>query len=181
MADGGNRAGADGYKPCAAMVATQCIFAAKTLWVKAAFGRGMSPMVFVVYRQAVATLILAPVAIIANRARLKEMRLGMKALSLVFLAALFGATANQNLCYQGLHLGTSSLATFVMAVAVGIKLTDTSWEECAGSTIPTLKLDGSLAPSSGPFRLARVPSARDGNFRVRECGTYTCIFLKSSL
>jgi hypothetical protein len=70
MADGGNRAGAEGYKPCAAMVATQCIFAAMTLWVKAAFGRGMSPMVFVVYRQAVATLVLAPIAIIANRCEL---------------------------------------------------------------------------------------------------------------
>ncbi|KAG0543777.1 hypothetical protein BDA96_02G218300 [Sorghum bicolor] len=133
MAGGGTRAGAEGYnyKPCVAMVTTQCIFAAMTLWVKAAFGRGMSPMVFVVYRQAVATLVLAPIAIIANRARLKEMRVGMrmKAFLLVFLAALFGATANQNLCYQGLHLGTSSLATtmtnlipaitFVMAVAVG--------------------------------------------------------------
>jgi hypothetical protein len=69
MAGGGTRAGAEGYnyKPCVAMVTTQCIFAAMTLWVKAAFGRGMSPMVFVVYRQAVATLVLAPIAIIANR------------------------------------------------------------------------------------------------------------------
>lgn len=55
------------FKPCAAMVATQCIFAAMTLWVKAAFGRGMSPMVFVVYRQAVATLVLAPITVMANR------------------------------------------------------------------------------------------------------------------
>ena len=29
-----------------------------------------------------------------------------------------------------------------------------SWEECAGSTIPALKLGGSTAPSSRPFRLA---------------------------
>ena len=36
-----------------------------------------------------------------------------------------------------------------------------SQEECAGSTIPTLKLGGSPAPSSGRFRLARVPSAQD--------------------
>ena len=28
-------------------------------------------------------------------------------------------------------------------------------------TTPALKLGGSPAPSSGPFRLARVPSARD--------------------
>ncbi|TVU09620.1 hypothetical protein EJB05_43104, partial [Eragrostis curvula] len=117
------------YKPCAAMVTTQCILAAMTLWVKAAFGRGMSPMVFVVYRQAVATLVLAPIALMANRTKLKEMRLGTRGFFLVFVAALFGATVDQNLCYQGLHLGSSSLATtmtnlipaitFVMAVAVG--------------------------------------------------------------
>ncbi|RLN32848.1 WAT1-related protein [Panicum miliaceum] len=76
MAGGRARAAAEGYKPFAAMVATQCIFAAMTLWVKAAFTGGMSPTVFVVYRQAVATLVLAPIAAIANRSMLKEMRLG---------------------------------------------------------------------------------------------------------
>lgn len=59
--------GVEGYKPCVAMVATQCIFAAMTLWVKAAFSGGMSPVVFVVYRQAVAALVLAPIALISNR------------------------------------------------------------------------------------------------------------------
>ncbi|CAN6204513.1 unnamed protein product [Urochloa humidicola] len=122
-------AAAEVYKPCAAMVVVQCIFAAMTLWVKAAFAGGMSPMVFVVYRQAVATLVLAPIALISNRSMLKETRLEMKGFFLVFMAALFGATVNQNLCYQGLHLGTSSLATtmtnlipaitFAMALAVG--------------------------------------------------------------
>ncbi|CAN6182357.1 unnamed protein product [Urochloa humidicola] len=61
----------------------------------------MSPMVFVVYRQAIATLVLAPIALISNRSMLKEMRLEMKGFFLVFMAALFGATVNQNLCYQG--------------------------------------------------------------------------------
>ena len=42
-----------------------------------------------------------------------------------------------------------------------VKLTGTSQEECAGSTTPTLKLGGSPAPSSGPFWLVRVSSARD--------------------
>ncbi|CAN6224516.1 unnamed protein product [Urochloa humidicola] len=51
---------------------------------------GMSPMVFVVYRQAIATLVLAPIALISNRSMLKEMRLEMKGFFLVFMAALFG-------------------------------------------------------------------------------------------
>ena len=40
-------------------------------------------------------------------------------------------------------------------------MTGTSWEEYAGSTTPALKPVGSIAPSSRPFRLARVPLARD--------------------
>ncbi|GJM98760.1 hypothetical protein PR202_ga15797 [Eleusine coracana subsp. coracana] len=64
---GGIRRVLEEYKPCAAMVATQCIFVAMTLWVKVTFGQGMSPVVFVVYRQAVATLVLAPIAVMANR------------------------------------------------------------------------------------------------------------------
>ena len=42
-----------------------------------------------------------------------------------------------------------------------VKLTGTSREEYAGSTTPALKLGGSTAPLSRPFRLARVSSAWD--------------------
>nr|CAB3453432.1 unnamed protein product [Digitaria exilis] len=78
---------AEGYKPCAAMVATQCIFAALTLWVKAAFNGGMSPMVFV--PSPPSSSFPSP------SSKLKEMRLGVKGFFLVFLAALFGATAKE--------------------------------------------------------------------------------------
>ena len=40
-------------------------------------------------------------------------------------------------------------------------MTSTSQEEYVESIIPALKLGGSLAPSSGPFQLAHVPSAQD--------------------
>ncbi|KAL6655547.1 hypothetical protein ACP70R_006373 [Stipagrostis hirtigluma subsp. patula] len=129
MAVGGVRAIMEDYKPFAAMVTVQCIFAVSTLWVKAAFGRGMNPMVLVVYRQGIATLVLAPIVITANRTRLKEMRLGVSGFFWVFVAALFGATGFMNLSYEGLHLGSSSMATammnlipaitFLMAAAVG--------------------------------------------------------------
>ncbi|KAL5205377.1 hypothetical protein ABZP36_033586 [Zizania latifolia] len=122
------------YKPCAAMVAAQCIYAAMALWAKAVFTRGMSTMVFVVYRQAIASAFLVPVAIVANRRKMKEMRLGMTGFSMIFVASLFGATVNQYLYYQGLHLGSSSMATamtnlipaitFVMAASVGLESVD---------------------------------------------------------
>jgi len=119
------------YKPAAAMVVTQCIYAALALWSKAAFTGGMSPLVFVVYRQAVATIVLVPVVVAANRKKMKEMTtgLGVVGFVLVFVASLVGATANQCLYYQGVHLGSSSMATamtnlipaitFVMAASVG--------------------------------------------------------------
>ena len=53
------------------------------------------------------------------------------------------------------------LISFFLLINCRVKSTSTSREECVGSTIPALKLDGSPAPSSGPFQLARVPSARD--------------------
>ena len=49
-----------------------------------------------------------------------------------------------------------------------VKLTGMSREECAGSTTLALKLGGSPAPSSGPFRLARVSSARDVLISIQE-------------
>ncbi|PUZ70779.1 hypothetical protein GQ55_2G262000 [Panicum hallii var. hallii] len=121
------------YKPVAAMVVTQCIYAALALWSKAAFTGGMSPLVFVVYRQAVATVVLVPIVIATNRKKMKEMTtgLGMVGFVLVFVASLVGATVNQCLYYQGVHLGSSSMATamtnlipaitFAMAASVGLE------------------------------------------------------------
>lgn len=126
--------GMEEYKPCAAMVVAQCIYAAMALWAKAVFTRGMSPMVFVVYRQAIATVVLVPITVVANRRKMKEMSLGMTGFSLVFAASLFGATINQYTYYQGLHLGSSSMATamtnlipaftFLMAASVGLERVD---------------------------------------------------------
>ncbi|RLM84316.1 hypothetical protein C2845_PM04G12610 [Panicum miliaceum] len=117
------------YKPVAAMVVTQCIYAALALWSKAAFTGGMSPLVFVVYRQAVATVVLVPIVVATNRKKMTTTGLGMVGFVLVFVASLVGATVNQCLYYQGVHLGSSSMATamtnlipaitFVMAASVG--------------------------------------------------------------
>ncbi|VAI17897.1 unnamed protein product [Triticum turgidum subsp. durum] len=118
------------HKPLAAMVVVQCIYAAMALWAKAMFSRGMSPMVFVVYRQAIATAVLVPITLLANRKRLKEIVcIGTTGFVLVFLASLVGATANQYMYYQGIYLGSSSMATamtnlipaitFVLATSVG--------------------------------------------------------------
>ena len=50
------------YKPAMAMIGLQCIYTGLALFTRAALLQGMSPRVFVVYRQGVATLIMAPIA-----------------------------------------------------------------------------------------------------------------------
>nr|CAB3457103.1 unnamed protein product [Digitaria exilis] len=75
--------------------AAQCISAVATLWVKAAFGQGtMNPMVLVVYRQGIATLVLVPVTVVAKRTRLAEINVGAKGFFLVFVGIFFGYVQN---------------------------------------------------------------------------------------
>ncbi|KAK3133378.1 hypothetical protein QOZ80_6AG0535790 [Eleusine coracana subsp. coracana] len=123
------------YTPPAAMMLTQCIYATVALWAKAVFTGGMSPMIFVVYRQAVATVVLVPIVIVVNRKKMKQiLNPGIAGFSLVFVASLVGATLNLCLYYQGVHLGSSSMATamanlipaitFVMAASVGLETVD---------------------------------------------------------
>ena len=61
------------------------------------------------------------------------------------------------------------LISFSLLVNHRVKLTGMSREECVGSTIPALKLGRSPAPSSRPFRLSCVPSARDQNLCRHIC------------
>lgn len=56
-------------KPYLAMIAIQIISAGMSLLSKAAITKGMDPYVFVVYRQAFATLALAPFAFFLERYR----------------------------------------------------------------------------------------------------------------
>jgi drug/metabolite transporter (DMT)-like permease len=136
-------------KPWMAMVAAQCIYAVMNLVSKAAFNRGFSTMVFVVYRQSIASLFLIPFTLLAKRGRVSDMSLSLKGFGLVFLASLAGATMNQSLYYQGVHLGSASMAaamanlipaiTFVMAASVGLETVKLrslrSWAKIFGTMI----------------------------------------------
>ncbi|WOL08611.1 WAT1-related protein [Canna indica] len=119
------------HKPALSMVFTQFIYALMALSAKATFTQGLSPMVFVVYRQAIATVILAPISFIAKGRSRSENGMGVRGFGLVFLASLVGATTNQFLYYQGMALVSSSMATamtnlipaitFVMAASMGLE------------------------------------------------------------
>ncbi|XP_073012409.1 WAT1-related protein At4g30420-like [Typha latifolia] len=118
------------WKPVLAMVVVEVIYASVALTGKAAFTQGMSPMVFVVYRQAISTLLLAPTTLLIKRRRLEEIGVGVKAFCLVFLTSIV-LVSGQYLYYQGLNLTSAPVATaisnmfpvitFLMAAVCGLE------------------------------------------------------------
>uniref|UniRef100_A0A2N9EMA0 WAT1-related protein n=1 Tax=Fagus sylvatica TaxID=28930 RepID=A0A2N9EMA0_FAGSY len=118
------------YKPAMAMVGLQFIYAGLALFTRAALLQGMSPRVFVVYRQAIATLVMAPIACFTRRRNSGRISLGLRSFSLIFVTSLIGVTANQNAYFEGLYLASSTAAsamtnlipaiTFVIATILGL-------------------------------------------------------------
>ncbi|CAN1811544.1 WAT1-related protein At4g28040, partial [Linum perenne] len=110
------------YKPGMIMVALEFSYAALALFTKAAFTGGLSPRIFVVYRQAIATLIMSSLAFVSNRmCLLKENRnnptgvsLTLESFSWIFAASLFGVTGNQNAYFEGINLASSTAATAII-------------------------------------------------------------------
>ncbi|GMY17337.1 WAT1-related protein At4g30420-like [Fagus crenata] len=124
--------GLDEYKPAMAMLGLQFSYAAVAVFTRAALVQGMSPRVFVVYRQAIATLVISPIAYFSRRKSSKCSRsMDLRSFSLIFLTALIGVTINQNLYFEGVYLASSSIAsamgnltpavTFVLASIIGLE------------------------------------------------------------
>ncbi|KAI7739114.1 hypothetical protein M8C21_001216 [Ambrosia artemisiifolia] len=88
----------------------------------------MNPRVFVFYRQAIAVLVIAPIAYF-SRSKTTSCRIGWKSFWLIFLAALIGITTSQMIFLEGLYLASASAGsaifnlvpaiTFVAATIVG--------------------------------------------------------------
>ncbi|CAN1223356.1 WAT1-related protein At4g28040 [Linum grandiflorum] len=103
------------YKPAMIMVALEFSYAGLALFTKAAFIGGLSPKIFVVYRQAIATLFMAPLAFISHRKNPStRVSLTLKSFSWIFAASLFGVTGNQNAYFQGINLASSTAATAII-------------------------------------------------------------------
>ncbi|KAE8665321.1 WAT1-related protein [Hibiscus syriacus] len=113
--------GCGDYKHAMAMVGLQMGYAAVALLTRAAMLQGMSPRVLVVYRQAVATLAVAPVAYLSRR-KSGGPSMGLRSFSLIFLASLIGIAINQNIYYEGLYLATSATASAMANLVPAITL-----------------------------------------------------------
>ncbi|XP_050874494.1 WAT1-related protein At4g30420 [Lathyrus oleraceus] len=119
------------YLPIMVMLFLQFIFAGMTLGTRIALLEGLSPRVFVVYRSAFATIVLAPLAYLSSRRNSCSCSLNLRSFCLIFIASLIGITLYQNLYFEGLYLASSSVAsaisnllpaiTFVIAAFVGME------------------------------------------------------------
>ncbi|XP_024004438.1 WAT1-related protein At4g30420 [Eutrema salsugineum] len=100
------------YKPVMAMTGIQVCYAGVTLSARATLVNGLSPRVFIFYRQAFATIFIFPF-LYFSRKKSKISSLDLKSFSLIFLVSLVGITINQNLYLEGLYLASSSMGSAV--------------------------------------------------------------------
>ncbi|CAN1223360.1 WAT1-related protein At4g28040 [Linum grandiflorum] len=101
------------YKPAMIMVALEFSYAGLALFTKAAFIGGLSPKIFVVYRQAIATLFMAPLAFISHS---NSSNLTVEIFSILLFPGRYwcSVTGNQNAYFQGINLASSTAATAII-------------------------------------------------------------------
>ncbi|KAM4104545.1 hypothetical protein ACJW30_06G166200 [Castanea mollissima] len=93
-------------KPFVAIILVQLGHAGMSIIGKLALNKGMNPRVFIAYRYAVATVIIAPFAIVYDRK--KRAKLTYSIFAKIMLLALLGPVAYQNLYYEGMKLTTAT-------------------------------------------------------------------------
>ncbi|KAM1030222.1 hypothetical protein FF1_034101 [Malus domestica] len=147
-----------------AMLFIQFVYAGMALFSKAAISKGMNPFVFVVYRQAFASLALAPFAFFLESSI--EAPLSYTLLCKIFLVSLSGITLSLNLYYVAINYTSATFAaatttlipaiTFVMAVL--LRMESISMKRWYGAA----KVLGSVTSFSGAlvFALVKGPSIK---------------------
>ncbi|XP_048490692.1 WAT1-related protein At4g30420 isoform X2 [Beta vulgaris subsp. vulgaris] len=150
------------HLPAIAMVLMQVLYAAMALLNRAALVKGMSPRVFIFYRQTIATLVISPIAYLI-RGRSNTAGMGFRSFLLIFVTAFIGVALNQNMYFEGLYLASSSIAsatsnmipavTFLIAVAMGLEQVQTKTLSSAAKILGTAFCVGgaiSMALLRGP-------------------------------
>ncbi|CAL5386446.1 unnamed protein product [Camellia sinensis] len=143
----------DSNKPYIAMIFIQFVYAGMALFSKAAIAKGMNPFVFVVYRQAFATVVLAPLAFFIERK--KSASLSYKLVWKIFLVSLFGLTLSLNLYYIAMNYTSATFAaattntipviTVMMAILLRMEsITIKQWHGVAKVLGSVLTVSGAL-------------------------------------
>ncbi|KAL8524495.1 hypothetical protein ACS0TY_014184 [Phlomoides rotata] len=116
-------------KACLGMIIVQIVFTGMSMFSKAAIDKGMNPYIFVVYRQAFATITLAPFAYFLDRKKADPLSYSL--LLKIFLISLFGTTLSLNLYSYSINYVSATFAsatvnsipaiTFLIAVVFGFE------------------------------------------------------------
>ncbi|XP_073013449.1 WAT1-related protein At5g64700-like [Typha latifolia] len=101
----------DAKKPYLVVILIQLIYTGLYVISKAAFDEGMSTFVFIFYRQAAASILLLPLAIILERKTAPH--LSFSVLVKVFMHSLFGITLSFNVYNIGLKYTSATVSSAV--------------------------------------------------------------------
>ncbi|XP_042063007.1 WAT1-related protein At4g30420-like [Salvia splendens] len=171
--------GLEYYKPIIVMLGCQLLYAGTNLFVRAALLEKMSSSVFVVYRQFIGFLLMAPFAYFSRKG--KDGCLNWKSFWLIFLLSFVGVTANHNSYYMGMTLVSTSVAsamynlapaiTFLMAYTMGLEKVGRSWGSFAKIIGTVVCVSGAavMALLEGPKLLEVAVGVGDDHTRVIGC------------
>ncbi|KAG8378125.1 hypothetical protein BUALT_Bualt08G0105600 [Buddleja alternifolia] len=145
-------------KPYFAMIFLQFGYAGMALFSKAAITKGMNPYVFVAYRQAFATIALAPFAFFLERKKADPLSYSL--IWKVFFISLFGTTLSLNLYTYSINYVSATFASasanaipaLTFLIAVIFRIESFSMREFPG----IVKFVGSLVSLSGAMVFAFV-------------------------
>ncbi|KAE8727834.1 WAT1-related protein [Hibiscus syriacus] len=127
----------ENHKPYLAMLFVQFIYAGMALFAKAAISKGMNPSVFVVYRQAFATITLAPFAFFFERLALS---LNLYSVAIKYTTATFAAAT------------TNTIPVLTLIIAVCLRTESIQVQKLPGFP----KVFGSVSSLSGALVFAFV-------------------------
>ncbi|XP_050937858.1 WAT1-related protein At1g43650 isoform X1 [Cucumis melo] len=148
------------HKPYIAMLFVQCVYSGMALFSKAAISqKAMNPAIFVFYRQAFATVAMAPLAFLLERK--KEVPLSFKFHSKVFLVSLIGVTLSLNLYYVAINHTSATFAAAttntIPAITLLLALLFSRYESiCIRKVEGMAKLMGAIIGFSGALVFAFV-------------------------
>nr|KYP56277.1 Auxin-induced protein 5NG4 [Cajanus cajan] len=157
------------WSPFAAMVIVECLDVGLSTLGKAAMSRGMNHFVFVLYSNALATLILLPSSFITNSPT--RAPLSFSLLSKFFLLGLLGITIMQNCVFTAIDYSSPTLGsamsnitpavTFVLAVILRMEKLD------IGSSISQIKVMGTVLSISGALLVTLYKGSPIGGLRTQ--------------
>ncbi|KAL0305041.1 UNVERIFIED_CONTAM: WAT1-related protein [Sesamum angustifolium] len=96
--------------PCAAMVVVEGCIIGLTIMASTSMSKGMSPYVFVVYTNALGSIILLPYSFFFDKDRSEAPKLSLPFLVRVFVLGLIGITIAQNVAFVGLSYSSPIVA-----------------------------------------------------------------------